>query len=89
MAEPKDEKNVGLNNVGDGIDKLLESTSSQKNIETSSAVATTTEIEQVVGHIVGTKNYQQHKTPSIEYWQHLHTWYKLGLLHQNLLEQEW
>lgn len=55
MAEPKDEKNVGLNNVGDGIDKLLESTSSQKNVETSSAVATITDIEQVVGHIVGTK----------------------------------
>lgn len=56
MAETKNEdKNVGLGNVGDGIDKLLESTTSQKNMETSSAVATTTEVEQVVGTLITSK----------------------------------
>ncbi len=55
MVEKNEEKNIGINNVGDGVDKLLESTTTKINMETSSAVATTTEIEQVITTLIISK----------------------------------
>lgn len=57
MAEKSEEQNklVGLNNVGDGIDQLLEKVTKKITNEVSSAVATQVEVDQVVNTIIGQK----------------------------------
>ena len=56
MSEKSDEqKKLGLDNVGDGIDQLLEKATTRITNEVSSAVATQSEIEQVVNSIIAQK----------------------------------
>lgn len=56
MSEKSDEqKKLGLDNVGDGIDQLLEKATTRVTNEVSSAVATQSEIEQVVNSIIAQK----------------------------------
>lgn len=77
MAEKAEEKNlgvVGMSNIGDGIDQLLENTQPKKAIESSSAVASQAEIEQVVGTLLTNKklpNTQENFTKVLVTTAHL------------------
>lgn len=46
---------VGINNIGDGLDKVLESTKAKVTNESSAAVATPTEVDNVVTTVLQTK----------------------------------
>jgi len=50
---------IGINNIGDGIDQILENTTTRTTGEVSSAVATETEIDTVISGIITSKRMAQ------------------------------
>lgn len=50
---------IGINNIGDGIDQILENTTTRTTGEISSAVATETEIDTVISGIITSKRMAQ------------------------------
>jgi len=50
---------IGISNIGDGIDQILENTTTRTTGEISSAVATETEVDSVISGIIATKKMAQ------------------------------
>jgi hypothetical protein len=50
---------IGINNIGDGIDQILENTTTRTTGEISSAVATETEVDTVINGIIASKRIAQ------------------------------
>jgi len=50
---------IGINNIGDGIDQILENTTTRTTGEISSAVATDTEVDAVITGIITSRRIAQ------------------------------